>query len=314
MPSPPLFRFRDLAFGFLFLSYTLSFAAFPYTSVEGVAFRVVYFWLLFLAVRGWWRYRRRVGPEVRQFHQTQNRRRISQGLRVALTPHFTADYSLAPLDEGGVQLTAPTGTIYHIYGLGPQDIVVGSDAGSARQRANQARSQQATTIYLDQQGGPAVVQGYEVWIRTGPAGLAEQVVFWEAPRAQEQAARQRGVEVEAQALGHLKTAFSGWRIQMGLLMRHGGDVDALLTRPDGRVISVDVKSHRGTPNLVDGVLYLSRTEKSGVQRQLHLQAQETGGQGVCWQPEANYGVMELDGLLFVGGDVWQLREALTSVR
>ncbi len=134
--------------------------------------------------------------------------------------------------------------------------------------------------------------------------------FWETAALNEQAVRQRGRDVEVWALDALEGVFAGWTVRRSLLMRRGGDVDAVLTRPDGQVFRADVKSHRGMPSLKAGVLYLGQSEKGSVQIQLHLQAQETGGQAVCWQPEAQYGTLWLGGLLFVGGSASLLQHTL----
>lgn len=331
---PPLFRVKDIVFGVLFLFFSVSFRAYAPWTLEGIAFRVVYFWLLFLAVRHWWAYRRRVAPQIKahqdavarqaaQQAQEAEQQRAAQALQAAqqeasqtladsLAPHLGQGYTLTPLVPAGVRLTCPSGTLYHVYALLPQDTV--SPQRPAVQQGQLARSERATLLRLDDGGGAAEIHGQDVVLHTGPHGLAEQVSFWERAAQHEQAVRQRGRDVETQAVQHLAGVFPGWLIRLGVLMRRGGDVDAVLTRPDGRVFSVDVKSHRGTPELVDSVSYLGRSEKGAVQRQLQLQAQETGGQAVCWQPEAGYGVLRLDTLLFVGGDGLVLREALTDVR
>jgi len=317
---PPVFRFRDYVFAVIFLRGTFAIGGLALLGhLEGVFFRVLYFGLMFVWVVNWLTYRRRAGAQIRQYRADQAHQHAldqdeqlelqrSRARQARLSLHFSAAYTMTDLPERGVQMTCPTGSRYHIYEVSPQD----QDERLARQRTSLARRENAKLLYFDHQGGPAVIHGQEIWIRTGPSGLAEQIQFWESSVAHQQAVRQRGVDLEVQVLGQLDATFPGWRIQKGLLMRHGGDVDALLTRPDGKVFSVDVKSHRGTPALMQGVLHFGRAEKGDVQRQLQLQAQSTGGQGVCWQPEAGYGTVWLDGLLFIGGDVLQLREELSA--
>ncbi|GGO29795.1 hypothetical protein [Deinococcus humi] len=314
---PPLFRFRDLALGVIFVFFLASFQGLPVTSGLGIGFRVVYFWALYLALRHWWAYHRSVAPR-RQAHQLAlteqaaqracalERQQASQALAAAVSPHLPAGLTVTPLDNTGVRLVGESGTRYHVYAQ-PSGPV---SAAETRDQTALARREGATVVRLDLHGGPSTVQGQEIWLHAGVQGLAEQVGFWEAAALNEQAVRQRGHDVEAWALDELESIFATWTVRRGLLMRRGGDVDAVLTRPDGQVFSVDVKSHRGTPSLKAGVLYLGQSEKGGVQSQLHLQAQETGGQAVCWQPEAQYGTLLLGGLLFIGGPASLLQHAL----
>ena len=64
----------------------------------------------------------------------------------------------------------------------------------------------------------------------------------------------------------------------------------------------------------DDVLHFGRDAKNDVQRQLHHQAEETRGKSVCWQPEAEYGIETLDGVIFVGGSAALLRRALDDTQ
>ncbi|WP_420594332.1 hypothetical protein [Deinococcus sp.] len=310
---PPLFRFRDIAIGVFFLFFATAFRGFPAGTPEGIAFRIVYFWLLFIVVRRWWRYRRRMAPQVQAYQAQQALVAASRELAATLSPHLGQGYALTSLDNTGVRLTCPSGTRYHVYALAFESDTA-SVRDAARQQATLARSEGVTILRLDHRGGAALIQGQEIILHTGASGLAEQVEFWEQATLKEQAIRQRGLDVEARALDELDRALPTWQVRRGLLMRRGGDVDAVLTRPDGLVFCLDVKSHRGTPHLVDGVLHLGRTEKGAVLRQLRLQAQETGGLSVCWQPEADYGDVLLEGVMFVGGPIWVLLEVLVRAR
>lgn len=166
--------------------------------------------------------------------------------------------------------------------------------------------------------------------------LAEQIDYWEqierrsrniqeppappteAERLEQQKAeeaRLRGIEVEKEYQAQAQAVLTDWKVQTGLLMSRSGDIDLLLTTPDGQqTFAVDIKSHRGIPSLRDGVLHFGNSEKQKVQLQLHTQAAEALAQPVCWQPCAHYAWRKLDGILFVSGNAHQLRAALLGKR
>lgn len=308
MPTPPLYRFRDL------LAVALLIAFFPKglflmsekevnTNLYLVFWFLLWLYALGRVLQSWLRHREAIAPLLRA-------RRWLSTLHKQLNPLLGQDYNYSGLPTGGVRLGSPQGATYHLYALAPQQTVTPSNWVSTPPQLRLAREEDAQILHVGQGGGAPFIQDDEVVFYGGLPQLAEQVGFWDESLAGENAARERGRRVETEALGQLDAVFRGWRIRKGLLMRSGGDVDALLTRPDGQLYCVDVKSHRGEPSLQEGVLSLGRDEKAGVQKQLHHQARETGGRPVCWQPEAQYGVRGLDGLLFVGGDVRLLRRTL----
>ena len=304
------YRKRDLVALVLLLLFFPTFAFFPITAKNPLEspLRIGALWwpvVTFLCLRGWYRYRRSVAPRLR----TQRRTTV---LKARLIPLFGKAYLFGRLDTGGVAMSTPGGASYHVYALDPKSSAARGEARSTQDQRQAARRDGATLLLLGQGGGAPVAGGGEVVLPGGLPQLVEQVEFWDEAASSERQARERGIQVEAQALAQLASAFPGWRIRTGLLMRSGGDVDALLTRPDGQVYCIDVKSHRGPPELQGGVLYFGRDAKDGVQQQLHLQARETGGQSVCWQPEAEYGVRQLDGMTFVGGGVKLLQQTLDT--
>ncbi|WP_102126492.1 hypothetical protein [Deinococcus planocerae] len=312
MPTPRLLRFRDLVvIALLILFFPIGlFRSPPSDTADFLGYRLgqfmwllLWLWIAWRGWQGWQRHRRTVGPVL----LAQDRLRTFQS---GLGPRLGGGYTYTSLPTGGVRLGSPQGATYHLYPLAPGQTVTPGQWVSMPEQLQAARHEDARVLHVGQGGGAPLMQEDEVVFSGGLPQLAEQVAFWDEALAGENAARQRGRQVEAQALGQLDGVFAGWRIRKGLMMRTGGDVDALLTRPDGQLFSVDVKSHRGEPSLHDGVLYLGRDEKAGVQKQLHHQARETGGRPVCWQPEAQYGVRGLDGLLFVGGDARLLRQTL----
>ncbi|MFC6592133.1 hypothetical protein ACFP81_09055 [Deinococcus lacus] len=165
-----------------------------------------------------------------------------------------------------------------------------------------------------------------------PQNLAHQLDFWEqaearkrrdieppkSPEPSDERGRREAIElglrVEKEAQAAAIEAFQDWKVLTGVLMPRGGDIDLLLTRPDGQAFAVDIKAHAGRPSLVDGVLHFAGDEKAAVQRQLHIQAEEAVAQPVCWQPRSAYAPIELDGILFVAGEVKFLQMALSKRR
>lgn len=303
----PLFRLRDYVSGVLLLLFFPNLFVLQRHPLEGSITVFIYTWLLILAIRNWWHYQRQRRPLVKAHALTTH-------LLETLSPSLGQGYTFQPLtthSSQGSRIITPAGVMYHVYPLAEDASVTPGEWVSTPEQRQLAGQEEATLLLVNRQGGPPLAQGHEVVLFGGLSQLGEQVAFWEEARHLEDAARERGREVEAQALTALETAFPGWGVRRNLLMRRGGDVDAVLTRPDGTVFSVDVKSHRGAPTLHGGVLHFGRDEKGEVQAQLHLQARETGGQAVCWQPDASYGVRDLDGLRFVGGTVSELQQALS---
>ena len=264
--------------------------------------------LAFLCLRGWLRYRRGVAPILRaqtearrralaiqqeterlnlETHQQNEKlkqeaewraleaQRRMQAYRTHLDPLLDAGHSYGLLDTGGIRLTTPSREVYHLYPLDPGVTVSRGQAVASQTQRQAAKQEGASLLFIGDGGGAPVAGKDEVVLPGGLTQLAEQVQFWDERaaatlRAQEaeQRARERGVEVEVQALAQLAGAFPGWRVRTGLLMRSGGDVDALLTRPDGRTYCVDVKSHRGPATLQDDVLHFGRDARNDVRRQL----------------------------------------------
>lgn len=302
MNPPPTVRPRDWVAGVLLLLLMPNPLRMHNNALVAFQFLLM-MWMAALAFRSWWRYRQETLPLARAFALTKS-------LQAQWQSVLGEGYQFQPLPADGVRLSSPYGPIYHLYPLNPEYVVVPGQWVSTSQQLHLAGQEAARILHVDSRAGETLVQGDEVILHGGLEHAVEQISFWEKPVAQEYVIRQQGREVESKALAALDRTFSGWSIQKGLLMRYGGDVDALLTRPDGKVFSVEIKSHRGPPDLKEGVLHFGRDEKAGVQEQLHLQARETNGQAVCWQPRAGYGIKWIDGVLFVGGKAQLLREVL----
>lgn len=161
--------------------------------------------------------------------------------------------------------------------------------------------------------GQALVQKGAVQLGGDAAVVAEQLAYWDEVVGRDRARRQAGVDAEREAVEALqRTAPPDWRVQAGLLMTGGGDIDALLTGPAGERWVVEVKSHRGAPSLRSGTLYFGSDEKNDVMAQVQRQAREADAQPIIWQPLANHVVVRLDRVFFVAGEVEIVWQAATD--
>lgn len=150
--------------------------------------------------------------------------------------------------------------------------------------------------------GQALVQLGGVQLGGDVAAVAEQLVYWDDVVGRDRARRQAGVDAERQAVEALqRTAPPGWRVQAGLLMTGGGDIDALLTGPDGARWVVEVKSHRGAPSLIGGTLHFGQDEKGDVWTQVRRQAREADARPIVWQPLADHAPWNREGVTFLAG-------------
>lgn len=158
----------------------------------------------------------------------------------------------------------------------------------------------------------SVAAGDRPHFQGGAGFVAKQLLYWEEVAAREAARRRRGVDVEREAVRALQTsAPSGWTVRIGLLLSaKRGDIDALLTGPGGERVVVEVKSHRGLPQMRENLLYFGSDEKGEVFDQVRCQAREADALPIVWQPLASYKTRRLSGVTFVSGNsakaVWDV--------
>jgi len=106
--------------------------------------------------------------------------------------------------------------------------------------------------------------------------------------AARKAARQHGRDTERQATADVRAALpNDWKLRTGVVLSAGGDADLELTRPDGRVFVVEIKSRRDLPARPgDDVPGPGRATWPDLADQARLAARQLGGTPVLWQPLA----------------------------